>query len=94
MRSTRAIAKARDAAQFQRRGKPAEQPREDPHHVPQQGIVGRMINVGLHHRGVDPQLAAVLNPELHGGFDDEFVDGLERDRRQPVEAAVEGVSSR
>src|SRR6516225_9985793 len=50
-----------------------------------------MMNVGLHHRGVDPQLAAVLQAELHGGFDDEVVDGLEGRRCQPVEAAVEGV---
>jgi hypothetical protein len=50
-----------------------------------------MMNVGLHHRGVDPPLAAVLQAELHGGFDDEAVDGLERRRCQPVEAAVEGV---
>jgi hypothetical protein len=35
-----------------------------------------MMNVGLHHRGVDPQLAAVLNAELHGGFDDEIVEAL------------------
>ena len=34
MRSTRAIAKTRDASQLQRLGKPAEEPREDPHHVP------------------------------------------------------------
>src|SRR6202051_5352992 len=51
----------------------------------------RMMTVGRHHRGVDPQLTAVLNAELHGGFNDEFVSGLERRRRQPVEAAVEGV---
>jgi hypothetical protein len=35
------------------------------------------MNIGLHHRSVDPQLAAVLQTELHGGFDDEVVDGLE-----------------
>jgi hypothetical protein len=49
MRRARAIAKARDAPQFQRLGKPTEQPREDAHHVPQQGVVSRMMNVGLHH---------------------------------------------
>ena len=48
-------AKVRDAPQFQGLGKPTEEPREDAHHIPQQGVVGRMMNVGLHHRGVDPQ---------------------------------------
>jgi hypothetical protein len=91
MRSTRTIAKTRDARQFQRLRKPAEEPREHAHHVPQQGVVGRMMNVGLHHRGVDPQFPAVLKAQLHGGFDEEFIDGLERRWRQPVEAAVEGV---
>jgi hypothetical protein len=43
------------------------------------------------HRGVEAQLAAVLHGELHGGFNDQIVNGLERRRRQPVEAAVEGV---
>jgi hypothetical protein len=91
MRGARAIAKAHNASQFQGFGKPSEEPREDAHHIPQQGVVGRMMNVRLHHRGIDPQLAAVLQAKLHGGFDDEIVDGLERRRRQPVEAAVEGV---
>ena len=40
---------------------------------------------------VSTRSAAVLNSELHGGFDDEVVDGLECRRRQPVEAAVEGI---
>ena len=39
----------------------------------------------------NPQLAAVLQAELHGGFDHEVVDGLECRRCQSVEAAVEGV---
>ena len=81
MRSTRAITKTGDVPQFQRLGKPTEESREDAHHVPQQGVVGRMMNVGLHHRGVDPQLAAVLQAELHGGFDDKVVDDFERRRR-------------
>jgi hypothetical protein len=61
-----------------RLGKPAEEPREDPHHVPQQGIVGRMMNVGFHRRGVEP--AACCRSELHGSTHDEVIDGLERRR--------------
>src|ERR1700720_3719164 len=90
MRSARAIAETRNAPQFQRLAKPIKEPREAAYHVPQQGLVGRMMNIGLRHRSVDPQLAAVLQTELHGGFDDEVVDGLECRRCQPVEAAVEG----
>jgi hypothetical protein len=43
-------------------GKPTEEAREDAHHIPQQGVVGRMMNVGLHHRGVDPQPMGVSRP--------------------------------
>ena len=35
-----------------------------------------MMNVGFHHRGVDPQLAAVLHAELHGSPHDEVIYGL------------------
>ena len=49
-----------------------------------------MMNVGLHHRGVDPQLAAVLHAELHGSPHDELIDGLERRRRQPIEGIMLG----
>lgn len=50
-----------------------------------------MMNIDLDHRGVDPQLAADLQTELHSGLNDQIVDGFERLRRQPVEAAVERV---
>jgi hypothetical protein len=49
-----------------------------------------MMNVGLHHRGVDPQLAAVLHAELHGSPHDEVIYGLEHRRRQPVEGVMLG----
>ena len=50
-----------------------------------------MMNVGLDHRRVDPQLGAVLQAERDRRLDHEVVDGLECRRRQPVEAAVERI---
>ena len=59
-RRTCAIAESLDTPQLQRLGQTANQPRDDAHYVPQQRVVGRMMNVGLHHRGVDPQLRTIL----------------------------------
>ena len=50
-----------------------------------------MMNVGLDHRGVDTQLSAVLQTEPDRGLNHQIIDGFERLRRQPIEAAVEGV---
>jgi len=50
-----------------------------------------MMNVGLDHRRVDPQLGAILQAERDRRLDHEVVDGLECRRRQPVEAAVERI---
>jgi hypothetical protein len=86
-----AIAKRRDPSQLERLGKAADQARDDAHHIPQQGVVGRMMNVGLHHRGVDPQPGAILQAERHRRPNQEVIDGLERRRRQPIEAAVERI---
>src|SRR2546430_1834420 len=59
-RRTPAIAKSLDSSQFQCFGQAPNQARDDTHHIPQQRIIGRMMDVGLHHRGVDPQLRTVL----------------------------------
>jgi len=50
-----------------------------------------MMNVGLDHRGVDPQLAAVLQTKPDRSLNHQIIDSFERLRRQPIEAAVEGV---
>jgi hypothetical protein len=68
VRRTPAIAETLDAPHLQRLGEAAAKAREDPHHIPQQSIVGRMMNVGLDHRGVDPQLGAVLQAERDRGL--------------------------
>src|SRR5215475_7143578 len=91
MRGTGAITKTRDTRQFQRLGESLDQTCENPDHVPQQGIVGRMMNVGLDHRGVDPQLATILQAQLYGGSNKDIVDVFERLRRQPIDAAIERI---
>src|SRR5437870_6217754 len=40
-------------------GQFANQPRHDPHGIPQQRVVGGMMNIRLDDRGVDPQLRAI-----------------------------------
>jgi hypothetical protein len=90
-RRTPAIAKTRDTSQLQRLGEAADQARDDAHHVPQQGVVGRMMNVGVDHRGVDPKLGTILQAKHDRGLNHHIIDGFDRLRRQPIEAAVEGV---
>src|SRR6266702_5692662 len=58
----RAIAKTLDPPIDHGR-QPPDQASDHTHDVPQQGVVGRMMNVGLHDRRVDTQLLAILQPE-------------------------------
>ena len=67
------------------------QPRQDPHRIPQQRVIGGMMNIGLDHGGVDPQLRAILQAEGDGGADDRGIDGLQRARGQAVDGPVERV---
>src|SRR6516225_4266717 len=50
-----------------------------------------MMNVGLHHRGVDPQLRTVLQSELDRRPNHQVVDCFQRLWRQTDEAALEGI---
>ena len=50
-----------------------------------------MMNVGLHHRGVDPQLSAVLQSELDRCPNHQIVDRSQRLWGQTDETAPEGV---
>src|SRR6266568_3156463 len=72
----------------------ADQARDYPHDIPQQRVVGRVMDVRLHHRGVDPQLLAILQPEIDRRLYHQLIDGLERLWRQSIEAAVERIVSR
>src|SRR5262249_2655065 len=53
-----------------------------------------MMNVGLHHCGVDPQLGAILQPQPHGRLDHQFINGLQGLRCHTNETAVKGVMFR
>ena len=50
-----------------------------------------MMNVGLEHGRVDPQLRAVLEAEIDRGADHRVIDGMRRLGGEPVEGAVERV---
>ncbi len=63
-RRSRPIPEPLDTPTPQRCGEAANQARDDANDIPQQRVVGRMMNVGLHHRGVDTQLLAVLQFEV------------------------------
>ena len=93
-RRSRPISEPLDTPAFQRCGEATDQARDDANDIPQQRVVGRMMNVGLHHRGVDTQLLAVLQSELDRRLHHQIIDRLERLGRQPIEAAVERIVSR
>jgi hypothetical protein len=44
----------------------------------EQGVVGRMTNVSLDHRGVDLQLRTVLQAELDRGLNNCVIDNFDR----------------
>jgi hypothetical protein len=89
-RRARAIAKTLDWP-LDCVGQPADQPGHDPHHIPQQCVVGRMMNVGRNDRRIDAQLAAVFQPHGNGRLHQQFVDKLQRLRRNPGERPLEGI---
>jgi len=93
-RRSRPISEPLDTPAVHRCGEAIDQPRDDANHIPQQRVVGRMMNVGLHHRGVDAQLLAILQPEFDRRLHHQLIDRLERLGGQPIEAAIERIVSR
>jgi hypothetical protein len=68
-----------------------DQTGDDPHAIPQQGIVGGMVNVGFDHGAIGAQLLAVFQAESDGGSDHRIVDGLKRRGCQPVKGSIESI---
>src|SRR4029077_13213400 len=68
-----------------------DQPRDRAHRVPQQGGIGREMDIGFHHRGIDAQLLAIFQTKLDGGLDHSLIDGLHGGWGKPIEGAVESI---
>src|SRR5207244_11179059 len=59
--------------------KPSEtpdEPGEDPHHIPEQSIIGWMMDIGFGHRRIDAQSLTVLQSQIDGSFKDQVIEGL------------------
>lgn len=68
-----------------------EQTSDGAHRVPQQGGVGRVMNVGFHDGGVNAQFFAVLQTELDGHLNHGLVDSFQGGWCESIEGPVEGV---
>src|SRR5271165_3984251 len=91
---TRPISEPLDTPALQCCGEASDQARDNANHIPQQRVVGWMMNVRLHHRGVNPQLLPILQPTIDRRLHHQLIDCLERLGRQSIEAAVERIVSR
>jgi len=53
-----------------------DEPRQDSHYIPEQSIVGGMMDIGFGNRRIDAQSLAVLHSQIDGSFKDQVIDGL------------------
>ena len=53
-----------------------DEPRQDAHYIPEQSIVGWMMDIGFGDRRIDAQSLAVLQSQIDGSFKDQVIDGL------------------
>ena len=68
-----------------------DQAGHDAHAIPQQCIVGGMVNVGFDHGSIGTQLLAVFQADPDGGSDHGLVDRLKRRGGQLVKGSMERV---
>ncbi len=74
--------------------KPSEtpdEPGEDPHHIPEQSIIGWMMDIGFGHRRIDAQSLTVLQSQIDGSFKDQVIEGLQSLRPKFVKGPMESV---
>jgi len=86
----RVVSKALDPL----RNKPSEtpdEPGEDSHHIPEQRIIGWMMDIGFGYRRVDAQSLTVLQSQIDGGFKDPIIKGLQSLRSKFVKGPIESV---
>jgi len=53
--------------------KTTDEPRENSHHIPEQSIIGGMMDIGFGNRGIDAQSLTVLHSQIDGRFKDQVV---------------------
>ena len=68
-----------------------DEPREDAHYIPEQSIIGGMMNIGFGHRRIDTQSLAVFDSELDGSFEDQVIDGLYGLRPKFIKGPIESI---
>ncbi len=68
-----------------------DEPRQDAHYIPEQSIIGWMMDIGFRNRRIDAQSLAVLDSELDGSFEDQVIDGLYGLRPKFIKGPVESV---
>ena len=72
----------------------ADQPRQNTDGVPQQGGIGRPVDVGFHNGCVDTKFVSVFQTIIDSGLNHGIIDLLHRRESQPIECLVEGVMLR
>src|SRR5207245_4504383 len=65
-----------------------DEPGEDSHHIPEQSIIGWMMDIGFGHRRIDAQSLAVLQSQIDGGFKDQVIEGLQGLRPKFVKGPI------
>lgn len=74
-----------------KRSETTDEPRQDAHDIPEQSIIGRMMNIGFCDRRIDAQSLAVLQPQIDGSFKDQVIDGLYGLRPKFIEGPIESI---
>ena len=68
-----------------------DEPRQDSHYIPEQSIVGWMMDIGFGNRRIDAQSLAVLQSQIDGSFKDQVIDGLQGFGPKFVKGSIESV---
>jgi len=74
--------------------KTTDEPRQDAHHIPEQSIIGWMMDIGFGNRRIDAQSLAVLQSQIDGSFKHQVIDSLygfgQKFVKGPIESVVLG----
>jgi len=79
-----------DAFRAQHPLRSPEQSAQDSHPIQEKSTVGGMVDVGLHHHGVNPQLASTGDSQRSSAFDGTVVEGSDRLGTDHIRPADEG----